>query len=328
MSPGRCVGISQDYGGVSLARVRGLLVVNPRATTTSPGVTDVLVHALAGELDLDVVITTHKGHGQALGERALDEQLDLVITLGGDGTINEVVNGLLRDGPGPQVPLLATVPGGSGNVFPRAIGLPNDAIEATAQILAAVRTTRTKSIGLGMANDRWFVVNAGVGLDAEIIASMEEHRKRGRTASPLRYLTTTLTEFFARTNRKEPALTIQRPHYPDVDHVFLAIVQNTSPWTYFGPIPLDPCPAASFDTGLDVFAVRRLGVGPAIFAARRLLMHSPAGSTRKALKVLHDQPEFTIRASRVVEVQVDGERIGGVTELTFRSVPHSLRVLV
>ena len=87
--------------------MRGLLVVNPHATTTSPRVTDVLVQALSRELDLEVTVTTHKGHGIEIGERARIEGLDIVVTLGGDGIIHEVVNGLLAGGVREGLPRLA-----------------------------------------------------------------------------------------------------------------------------------------------------------------------------------------------------------------------------
>ena len=182
--------------------MRGLLVVNPRATTTSPRVVDVIVHAFSAELDLDVTVTTHRGHGIQLGERAREERLDVVVTLGGDGVVNEVANGMLVDGPGPEVPLLAPVPGGSANVFARSLGLPNDAVEATGLLLERLRTGEHRSIGLGTANARWFLVNAGIGIDAEIISAMEDHRRAGRSATPLRYFTTTLNAYFRRTDRK------------------------------------------------------------------------------------------------------------------------------
>jgi len=185
--------------------MRGLLVVNPRATTTSPRVVDVIVHAFSADIDLDVTVTTHRGHGFALGERARSEGMDVVVTLGGDGVVNEVTNGLLAEGPGPHVPMLATVPGGSANVFARSLGLPNDAVEATGQILEALREGRCRRIGVGRANDHWFVANAGLGLDAEIIAAMEQHRARGRAATPLRYVTTTLNAYFRGTDRRHPA---------------------------------------------------------------------------------------------------------------------------
>lgn len=311
--------------------MRGLLVVNPRATTTSPRVIDVIVHALSDELDLDVTVTTHKGHGILLGERAREEELDLVVTLGGDGVVNEVVNGMLVDGPGDKVPLLATVPGGSANVFARSLGIPNDAVEATGVLLDRIRTGAFRTIGLGTANERWFLANAGIGIDAEIIAAMEGHRHMGRTATPTRYLTTTLNAFFRGTNRKEPALTLTRTdaHTHAVERlegVFFALVQNTSPYTYFGTWPVNPSPGASFDAGLDVFAMRRMRVPTSLIAARRMLTSTTGGSARGGIVNWHDQTGFTLTAQRPVEFQIDGEGIGTITEAVFASHPGALRV--
>lgn len=312
--------------------MRGLLVVNPRATTTSPRVVDVIVSALSDQIDLDVTVTTHKGHGILLGELAREERLDIVITLGGDGVVNEVVNGMLVDGPGDEVPLLATVPGGSANVFARSLGLPNDAVEATGVILDAIRGGASRTVGLGSANSRWFLANAGIGIDAEIIAAMEQHRKAGRSATPARYLTTTLNAFFRGTNRKEPALTLTRAseggHVVErLDGVFFAIVQNTSPWTYLGSLPVNPCPQAAIDAGLDLFAMRRMRVPIALVAAKRLLTSTAGGSARGGIVSWHDQDGFTLTAQRPVAFQIDGEGIGEVTEVVFASHPAALRVV-
>ncbi len=312
--------------------VRGLLVVNPRATTTSPRVIDVIVQALSNELELDVTVTTHRGHAIMLGELALEQHLDIVVTLGGDGVVNEVVNGMLRDGPGDHVPLLATIPGGSGNVFARSLGLPNDAVEATGLILDRIRVGGSRAISLGRANDRWFVANAGIGIDAEIIAAMEQHRKAGRTATPARYLTTTLNQFFRSTNRREPALTLTRSTGDDhaverLEGVYLAFVQNTSPWTFYGSWPINPCPDASFETGLDVFALRRMHVPTALVAARRMLTSSSGGTARGGIVSWHDQPGFTLTARRPTALQIDGEGIGTTTEVVFTSQPDALRVV-
>jgi diacylglycerol kinase family enzyme len=312
----------------TLAGVRGILIVNPRATSTSPRVTDVLVHALADEVDLDVVTTTERGHAGELGRRARRDRLDIVVTLGGDGTINEAVNGMLADGPGPEVPVLATVPGGSGNVFARALGLPLDPVEATGQLLDGIREQRYRTLGLGRANGRWFLANAGLGLDAEIIARMEAARADGHEATPGRYLRTTLAEFFRHSDRRNPALTLRRPGTEPVPGIFVAIVQNTSPWTYYGAWPVDPCPRASFDTGLDVFAVRRMGVLPSLRAARRMVMHSDAGSTRRGLTVEHDLAGFELTASRLTRLQIDGEGVGEVGRVRFEAVPAALRAVL
>jgi diacylglycerol kinase family enzyme len=112
--------------------LRGILIANPKATTTSSQVRDIITRALAHEMSLNVITTEHKGHAKRLASTA---NVDLVITLGGDGTINEVVNGLLESR-GPQIPMLAAIPGGSANVMARALGFPNDAIEATGIIFA------------------------------------------------------------------------------------------------------------------------------------------------------------------------------------------------
>jgi diacylglycerol kinase family enzyme len=306
--------------------MRGLLVVNPRATTTSTRVTDVIVNALSHEIDLQVTMTTHRGHGFELGQAARAQGLGIVITLGGDGVVNEVVNGMLAEGVGPDVPILATVPGGSGNVFARALGIPVDAVEATGEIMDAIRHERTRVIGLGQVNGRWFTSNAGVGLDAEIIAAMEDQRSAGRTASPTRYLTTFLRQYLARTDRKNPALTLTSASGVDKG-VFAAVVQNTAPWTYFGSWPIDPCPQASFDTGLDVFALRNLGLFAATLAARRMLARSTAGSTKDSIVVRHDLEAFTVTCSRPMPMQVDGESTPEVTLAEFRSIPGALRVI-
>ncbi|MFV2120269.1 acylglycerol kinase family protein, partial [Streptomyces sp. Act-28] len=131
--------------------MRALLVSNPAATTTSARTRDVLVHALASEMKLDAVTTEYRGHARDLARQAVEAgNVDLVVALGGDGTVNEVVNGLLHRGPAPdRLPRLAVVPGGSTNVFARALGLPNDAVEATGALLDALRERRSRTVGLG-----------------------------------------------------------------------------------------------------------------------------------------------------------------------------------
>lgn len=318
--------------------MRGLLVVNLHATTTSPRVTDVLVHALADQIDLEVVHTEHRGHAYELGARAREERLDVVCTLGGDGTINEAVNGMLANGPGPDVPLLATVPGGSANVFARSLGLPAEPVEATGMLLEALRQGRSRRIGLATAaitfqdgtrhEPRWFLANAGLGVDAEIIAAMEVDRATGHEATPGRYLSTTLRQYFLRTDRRDPCCDIEVPGEPVIEGVFVAIVQNTAPWTYLGSLAVNPCPGASFETGLDLFAVRNLSVGAALRLARRMVMGSTAGSTRRSLTVLHDLPGFTVRTRRPTPLQIDGEGMGDVAEVVYAAVPEAISAVV
>jgi diacylglycerol kinase family enzyme len=312
--------------------VRALLVVNPRATTTSARTREVIAHALSASIDLEVADTTHRTHATDLGRQAHHDGLDVVLVLGGDGTVNEVVNGLLADGPGHDVPVLGTIPGGSANVFSRSVGLPEDPVEATGALIEAIEHKRTRTIGLGQAaydgRRRWFLCNAGLGVDAEIIEEMEKQRAAGLEATPARYFQTSVRQIAVRTERREPALVVRRPGVPDVEGVFLTIVQNSSPWTFLGPIPVDPCPRASFDTGLDLFAPRSLAVLHTLGHVRRMLLGRRTRYPFGGLLSLHDQSEMTVDASRPTPLQIDGEAVGPVMSVTFRSLPRALGVLV
>ena len=312
--------------------MRALLVVNPKATTTTARTKDVIVHALSHDLDLDVVTTERRGHATEVAAAARRNGLAAVIALGGDGTINEVINGLLADGVDDDVPLLGAVPGGSANVFVRALGMPADPVEATGALLEAIADKRTRQIGLGTAQfagqHRWFAFNAGIGIDAEIIESMERQRARGATATPSRYLATTVRQFFARTDRRTPALTLSRPGVPDVAGVHFAFIQNTSPWTFLGPVPIEPCPNASFETGLDLFAPRTMALLPSLHNVRKMVIPTKSNASARRLLALHDQSVLQLTASRPIPLQVDGDACGSVQDVLLRSIPSAIHVLM
>jgi diacylglycerol kinase family enzyme len=307
--------------------VRALLIVNPHATTTTKVRRDVIVHALASELDLEVVQTRYRGHASSVAAAAARDGYGLVLTLGGDGTVNEAVNGLLQAHPPPGAPLLAALPGGNANVFARALGLPADPVDATGQILASLLAGRSRTVGLGLADGRYFCFNAGLGLDAEVVRVVEGLRARGQTLSAALYVWTAVRQFLSVTNRREPALTLERDGTPSMDALFLGIVSNTSPWTYLGERPVNASPKAGFDTGLDLFALRKLSTLGTLNALRQMLGRD-GGPAGKYVVNLHDQPALTFRAARPVAFQVDGEYVGEREHVILRSIPNALRVLV
>ena len=315
--------------------MRALLIVNPYATSTTPVRREVITHALASELDLDVVQTRYRGHAAHVAQGAAREGFGLVLTLGGDGTVNEVVNGILRarpPGTGPDgapdgAPLLAALPGGNANVFTRALGLPADPVDATGRILRSLPAGRTRTIGLGLADRRYFCFNAGLGLDAEVVRVVEGLRARGRAASASLYVWTTIRQFTTVTDRREPALTLERDGMPAMDGLFLGIVSNASPWTYLGERPVHASPKAGFDTGLDLFAMRKLGAFGTLNALRQMLGSDGAPGGRHVVS-LHDQDALSFRAVRPVAFQVDGEYVGEREHVMLRSIPNALRVLV
>jgi diacylglycerol kinase family enzyme len=305
--------------------VRALMIVNPHASSTTQVRRDVIAHALASRLDLDIVQTRYRGHASRVAEGAARTGYGLVITLGGDGTVNEAVNGLLRGGPS-GAPLLGALPGGSANVFARALGLPTDPIDATGRILSALSERRTRTVGLGLAGGRYFCFNAGLGLDAEVVRVVEGLRARGRAASAALYVWTTVRQFYGVTNRRTPALTLDRDGAPALDGLFLAIVSNTSPWTYLGERPLVTSPHAGFDAGLDLFALRKLGTFRTLRVLRQML-GNPGGPSGRHVVTLHDENALTFRADRPVAFQVDGEYMGEREHVMLRSIPDALRVL-
>ena len=313
---------------------RGLVVSNPNATSTSPQVRDIITRALSGEADIEVVTTTHRGHAEQLAAEVRD--IDLIVTLGGDGTINEVVNGLMGSGR-EHLPMLATIPGGSANVLARALGFPNDAIEATGMILESLRTQTTHTIGLGQATFRteeepeqhshWFTINAGLGLDADVLAAMEAQRAEGHAATPARYARVATSSYLRSPERTKGLFSLQLPGEEPIENLALVIVQNTAPWTYFGPVPINPLPDASFDKGLDVFAPHSLGIVSAARFGLRMLRGSKAGSVNGRLTLLHDLAEFVVRSREPAGLQVDGDHLGRTTEVHFRSVPAALTIV-
>jgi len=320
--------------------VRALLIVNPHATSTTQLRRDVIVRALSSAVELDVVQTRYRGHATSLAAAARHDDFGLVLTLGGDGTVNEAVNGILGNGAGrggaggpaavggtaASVPALAALPGGNANVFTRAAGLPADPVDATGQVLQALAEGRYRRVGLGLAGDRYFTFTAGLGLDAEVVRAVDGHRARGRAATSVLYLRMILRQFYRVTDRRHPALTLERDGHPPAGPLFLGIVSNTAPWTYLGRRPVYTNRQASFDRGLDLFALRSLRTVSTLRTASQLLSAARPPRGHSVL-TLHDQAELTLRSVRPVAFQVDGEYVGEQESVRFLSVPDALRIV-
>ncbi|MFJ4643284.1 diacylglycerol/lipid kinase family protein [Streptomyces bobili] len=322
--------------------MRALLVVNPAATTTSARTRDVLIHALASEMKLEAITTEYRGHARDLGRQAAQsEDIDMVVALGGDGTINEVVNGLLHAGPDPEnLPGIAVVPGGSTNVFARALGLPNDPVEATGALLDALREGRERTVGLGLTSGtpgtedeavpaRWFTFNAGLGFDAGVVGRVEQQRERGRRSTHALYVRQAVRQLLGEPQRRHGSITLERPGADPVTDLVLSIVCNTAPWTYLGNRPVYASPKASFDTGLDVLGLSRLSTASVVRYGTQLLTSSPErGPHGKHAVSLHDLDQFTLHSKVPLPLQMDGDHLGLRTSVTFTGVRRALRVIV
>jgi diacylglycerol kinase family enzyme len=355
--------------------VRAVLIVNPRATSTTRLRRDVIASALASAVQLEVTETRYRGHATRLASDASSKGYDLVLTLGGDGTVNEVVNGILgsRATSGPsgespdELPALAALPGGAANVFTGALGLPRDPIDATGHILRAMAEHRQRTIGLGLADGRYFTFNAGLGLDGEVVRAVQGLRAHGNSVTTAFYVRIALRQFYRQTDRRRPALTVELNREPaggnPPDHdkaadeaadeaadraadraadklsdkasgepvdnpVFVAIVSNTAPWTYLGSRELHANPRAGFDTGLDLFALRKMSTFSTFSAIIQMLTGGDDRMLRgRNVLAYHDQACIDLHASRPVAFQIDGEYVGERESVRFRSVPRALRVI-
>ncbi len=306
--------------------MRVLVVANPHATATTARERDVLAHALGSNAELTVEETANRGHAAALACRAMRDGTDAVVALGGDGTVNEVVNGLLTDGVHPGVPALGVVPAGSTNVFARALGLPNDPIEATGVLLEGLRTGNRRAVSLGVLDDRWFVFAAGIGFDAAIVAGVERQRGKGKRSTHALYIRVGLREFL-RADRRHPYVHVDLPDGTTLDNVYFALITNADPWTYVGNRPLHPTPAVTFDNGLALYARRRMNAAGMLFSMIRMSGASPRVGRRGA-HVRHDLDGVIIRADHPLPVLVDGDLLPPQDKLVFRTVPRAVQLIV
>jgi diacylglycerol kinase family enzyme len=313
--------------------VRALLIVNPHATSTTQRRRDLIVRALASAVDLEVVHTRYRGEASKLAAGAAADKYELVLTLGGDGTVNEAVNGLLSTDSAGQLPAaadlpaLAALPGGNANVFVRSLGLPPDPIDAAAHVIEDLTGGRERLIGVGAANSRYFTFNAGVGMDAEVVRAVEGRRADGERLTPVMYARTALRQYYRVTDRRRPVLHVSSPEDLDGTAVFLCIVSNSAPWTYLGSRPVITNPAASFDTGLDLFALTSLGTVSTLGALRQMLSARAEPPRGRHIITRHDLEWLTARADRPVAFQLDGEYMGETEHVEFRSIPAALRII-
>jgi diacylglycerol kinase family enzyme len=285
-----------------------LLIVNPFASGVSDERAEEVRRALGG---VEVAQTEHPGHATELAQEARDAEA--VYVFSGDGTFNEVLNGI-----GPDTPV-GFIPGGGANVLPRALGLPRDPVEAAQRIVAG----RTLRISVGRVNGRRFGFAAGIGLDAEAVRRIDAF---GRTqedgrAGNFRFALEVARLISEHRGRFEPSLEV-------LGHgrAAFAFVANCTPYTYAGPIPLRVAPEADFELGLDLVAPR--AVSPA--SIPRLVTYALRGSgqgTAGDVLYAHDLDRIEIVCDRPLPLQVDGEDLGDVTSALFEAEREAVLVL-
>jgi diacylglycerol kinase family enzyme len=299
-----------------------VLIANANAHVVSPFVQDVIARALSGGARLEQVLTKRRGHATHVARGAAHEDADLVVVLGGDGTVNEVVNGLA----GSRVPM-AVLPGGGANILARGLGMPNDPVEATGVLLERLQRPPTR-VPLGRIEDRYFVSNCGIGFDAAIVREVERHPTAKRVGGDAFFVWTALKVFFLRYDRRTPHLAVRWG--PDLgesrEGVSLAIVQKADPFTYLGSRAMRICPQVDRAAGLDMIGLTRMRAASTVRIAIQTFGSGRHVRNRNVVH-LHDVPRIRVTCDRPMPVQADGEYLGERTAVDIETVPDALSIV-
>ena len=303
--------------------MRLLLIGNPSASSVTPRARVVIAKALAADHDVKVVATNRRGHATRLAQGAVADGIEVVVTLGGDGTLNEVANGLAGSDTA-----LGVLPGGSTNVFARTIGMANDPIEATGELLSALATTAPRRIGLGTVNGRYFLFHVGMWLEAEVFSLVEQQGQLKRWAGHPLFAWCGLQAWARTYDRARPRFAVRHPDGTVVDDAVFALCQNSNPYTFVGNRPLDTNHNAGLERPLAMLSFRDLDLLPTL----RYLTEALLGGDRLARdsRVIerHDLERVTVSGHGPFPYQTDGDYLGEADRLELVWVPEVLSVVI
>jgi diacylglycerol kinase family enzyme len=302
---------------------RILLIWNPVSTEVNSDTLGSVIVLLAEHLEVVAMHTTGPNDAPRLGDLAVKDGYDAVFVLGGDGTANEVINGV-----GDRLPI-GVLPAGGTSVLPRVLGLPEDLDEAAVRLCKALHEGSTKSISLGTLNDRRFAFAAGIGIDAEIVKRIDERGRGGEDADDAKrpgdlWFVREAIGVLLDGEYAEPLMRVEIPGEEprDAATVFVA---NCSPWSFAGPVPLDVAPDATFEGGFDLVILKSVEAksAPGRVAA---LLHKKREDEN--VERFHDLERATIHCERPLPVQVDGELLGEFDEIELGVVRNAANLLV
>lgn len=303
--------------------MRVLLIVNAIASSVTARRRVVIQKALGADHDLEVAETARKGHAARLAHGAAADGVDVVVVLAGDGTLNEAADGLAGTNTA-----LAPLPGGSTNVFARSIGVSRDPIEATAELLTSLDHRSFERVGLGMVNDRHFLVHCGIGFDAAVIEQAERRSVMKRYAAPVLFVAAAFDTWLRVYDHSRPRFDFELPDGELIDGSIFAIVSNTTPYTYFGsrPVIVEDRIGLHDALAVMVFRTRRMSgivrVGVSAVASRRLVRRHPGVVHRRGIT------SMKVRGDGPFPYQVDGEHLGTAEELSISYEPDVLTLVI
>jgi diacylglycerol kinase family enzyme len=311
------------------AKKRMLIIVNPYATTVSDRLRNLVVYALQGRYEVEAVSTEAQNHATEIGREVADHGYDIVVAFGGDGTLNEVVNGLA----GTDVPV-SMLPGGSTNVVCRTLGIPNDVVDATEHLLTLADDWAPRKIDLGKVDGRHFVFACGVGIDATVVERVDAHPRLKAKAGPYYYSWAGVSAFYRRYLHNAVKVKVESGG-ESVEGV-TAIVQNSDPFTYFASRPIRVCEGIAIDDGtLSMGVLKRATQRDMPTLLRRLFSESNPAARHRQVHHFDDVTAATVSSAstdkegqpRPFPLQVDGDYIGDRTRVELRAEPGALTIV-
>jgi len=299
---------------------RVLLLVNPVARTVSRPTLAVIEKAISADFKLEVIETVERGHATDVAEQAAFEEIDLLVVFSGDGTINEVLNGLA----GTET-ALGVLPGGATNILVRALQLPVDPVEAAGVLISKALDDEVRTLHLGRADGRYFAVNCGAGVDAAAMARLDAKFPNTKAKFERAAFRSVAWQLIASYAGKTPDLTVVIDGGEPLPSVSV-MMGRTDPYTYYKGRGIRVTPDASLEKGLDVLSCRKL--------ARRSVPRiawQVFGSARhvsgRDIDYVHDASRVRITSAEPFPVQVDGDSMGERAELDVELAREALQVV-
>ena len=297
------------------------LLVNPVCSGYSEETATSVREALAADHEVRVVETDGRGHGIDLAREAAAEEAAAMVVLGGDGTANEVANGLAGSNTA-----LAALPGGSTNVFARTVGLPNDVAKAAGRLREALAARSVKRIGLGAVDERYFLFHVGLGYDAAVVHQVERYATLKRRIGQAVFVYAAVDTWLRHYDHSRPRFRLEHGG-ETVDDGYFGMCLNSNPYTFLGPRPLDLAPDAALDGPMAILTVRTA----AFFTVLRLIGSAVAGGKALRAHPLVDYrtpvEEATMSGYGPVPYQVDGDFCAETETLRLRHRPDALDVV-
>jgi diacylglycerol kinase family enzyme len=289
-----------------------LLIANPWASGVDEDRILKVRSALPAGTELR--LTSVRGEAMALA-RDIAGRVDALYVFGGDGTYNEVLNGIDDSTP------VALIPGGGASVLPRALGVPHNPVAAARHV---AKKATPRRITLGRVNGRRFGFAASIGLDAEVVRVVDElgRTEDGGRASNLKFAWAGMRTLSRHGFRLEPEVEVKGLGRAAA----FVLVSNAPAYTYAGPVRIQPA-RATFEGGLDLVAPTQIRLRD-VPGSLALALGGRDPARAPDLVYAHDADRLEVVCDRPLPLQADGEDLGDVTEALFEAERGALTVLV